>query len=246
MQVCQQNHNQNNISLEMLFERTQRNRKNNKNHHCCLTNEPTRAKTKRLQSLSSLSIFYTYLSACFISQLSSIQPTGQLSSNLIIAAGASSELAQTFGAGHTNHLSRYDSQVVTSSLGEPVFRLEPPPAATLIGARGLTLACLASGWPRPRISWFTVGSSSSQMLEGDQEIGAASNHGEHQLVSRPVTNITDLRHVSASGRILRFLPFKRLDYRPEIHSMEYRCVASNQHGTIYSRPVQVQTGKFKL
>ena len=147
-------------------------------------------------------------------------------------------ISSLVGSGEAgSHLSNYDQSIQSSSFGEPVFRLEPPSSVSFANSQGLTLLCLASGSPKPSISWFTspAGSDTSQLsaLSGEQALDQ----------SRPVINVTNLRVVLQDGAAVRLLPFKEADFRPEIHSAEYRCVASNQLATIHSRSSLVQAGK---
>lgn len=43
---------------------------------------------------------------------------------------------------------------------------------------------------------------------------------------------------------LYFPPFLAQYYRADVHEATYRCKASNEAGTILSRDVRVQAGKF--
>lgn len=136
-------------------------------------------------------------------------------------------------------LADYDQSASSSSFGEPVFRLEPPNVINFDNSKGATILCLASGSPKPSISWYTSGSDMSQpqswLSGGDQT----------QLQTRQlVNNITNLRYIINNGAAIRLLPFKESDFRQDVHSTEYRCVASNQVATIHSRSVLVQAGKL--
>lgn len=132
------------------------------------------------------------------------------------------------------HLSRFDSSISSSSFGEPIFRLEPPPVINFPSSKGVVIPCLASGSPRPKISWF-AGSSPVGL---DTQSGSLA--GEQMS---PVTNVTNLRQIIQNGAAIRLFPFKESEYRQDIHSTEYRCVASNNLATIHSRSVSVQAGK---
>lgn len=105
--------------------------------------------------------------------------------------------------------------------------------------KGVTILCLASGSPKPTISWYTSPAgfdTSQQTTLGDDITGDQS---------RLVTNVTNLRVILHNGSAIRLLPFEAHEYRPDIHSAEYRCVASNQVATIHSRSALVQAGKLK-
>lgn len=139
-----------------------------------------------------------------------------------------------------SHLTNYDQTISSSTFGEPIFRLEPPNVINFANTQGATLLCLASGTPKPTISWYTspAGFDISQqtILSGDQ---AADQ-------SRQVTNVTNLRMVLQQGAAIRLFPFKESDFRSDIHSAEYRCVASNPIATIHSRSALVQAGKLLI
>lgn len=160
----------------------------------------------------------------------------------------------------TQHLSHYDQDISSSSFGEPVFRLEPASVIQFANTRGVTIPCLASGSPRPTISWYSSSSAgagaavedttggrqqrtsvASWFSQADLMSGADSESLEQQ--SRLVANVTNLRQIVNGGSAIRLLPFKAVDFRPDVHSTEYRCVASNQLATIHSRSVLVQAGK---
>lgn len=183
---------------------------------------------KIVKLLLSLSIAIVWLYCCCCCCLSEIR----LRSQLFVEANSWSN----FGFELTRNqldLSRYDNQIQSSSLGEPVFRLEPQAIVSFASSRGIILPCLASGIPEPKISWF-----SGQQL--DQSSGSLLELG--QLV----TNVTNLRQISSNGRYLRLMPFKNNQFQADIHATEYRCIASNSHGTIHSKSVQVQAGKFQF
>lgn len=137
----------------------------------------------------------------------------------------------------TLHLVDYDKAISSSTFGEPVFRLQPPSVINYSNTRGTTLLCLASGSPKPTISWYTspAGFDTSQQTTLSDELASDQN--------RLVTNVTNLRIILQNGSALRILPFKPSDYRQDIHSAEYRCVASNQVATIHSRSALVQAGE---
>lgn len=144
-----------------------------------------------------------------------------------------------------SHLVNYDQDASSSSFGEPIFRLEPPSAINFANSQGTTIPCLVSGSPRPTITWY----SNSLEYNLNQQ-GSMSNVGDPlslQLASieqsRIVDNVTNLREIIHNGAALHLLPFRESEFRPDIHSTEYRCVATNQLATIHSRSVVVQAGK---
>lgn len=146
------------------------------------------------------------------------------------------QLLRTTTSTTTASSSDYDKYISTSTHGEPVFRLQPNNVINFSPKRGAVLLCLASGSPRPSISWFV----SPAGLDASQQ---TSLHQE-DLTSSYVTNVTNLRVILNNGSAIRLLPFKLSDYRQDIHSAEYRCVASNQVATIHSRSALVQAGEY--
>lgn len=161
---------------------------------------------------------------------------------LLVCLTWSSPLLATVEASSNRLLSVYDQQASSSAFGEPIFRLEPQGLINLVNTKGTTILCLASGSPRPKISWLSSGVlDSAQPFSSDQ----ATNAGEPISVgsSRLVGNITNLRQISQNGAALRLLPFSESQYRQDVHSTEYKCVASNHIATIHSRSVLIQTGE---
>lgn len=159
--------------------------------------------------------------------------------------------------GAQNQLSYYDQAATSTTFGEPVFRLEPTPSVIQMDPkRGVTLMCLASGNPLPKISWYSsalgvdigqngaLSTTTTTTKSGSNNLINVQGVDGDQL-SRPVTNISGLCEIVNGGTALRLLPFddELGGYRPEIHSAEYRCVASNPIATIHSRSAQVQAGK---
>ena len=137
-----------------------------------------------------------------------------------------------------SHLVDYDKTVSSSTFGEPVFRLQPPSVISYSNTRGTTLLCLASGSPKPTISWYT----SPAGFDTSQQTALADDLTSDQ--SRLVTNVTNLRVILQNGSAVRLLPFKIADYRQDVHSAEYRCVASNQVATIHSKSALVRAGEY--
>ncbi|KAL3210797.1 hypothetical protein MRX96_036895 [Rhipicephalus microplus] len=58
----------------------------------------------------------------------------------------------------------------------------------------------------------------------------------------PALDLSGLRRVRADGS-LEFLPFRADEYRQDVHSATYRCLASNRIGVIGSRDVHVRAGE---
>lgn len=149
----------------------------------------------------------------------------------------------------SSHLMHYDQVISSSAFGEPIFRLEPPHIVNFANTKGAIIPCLVSGSPRPRITWYTtsvgdIGQQSFLSNFGDTSPSSpASQQQQQQQQSRLVNNVTNLLQVTQNGAALILLPFKDSDFRQEIHSTEYRCVASNNLATIHSRSALVQAGK---
>lgn len=158
--------------------------------------------------------------------------------------GANVAPTSPFNPSGDSHLTNYDQFISSSMLGEPVFRLEPPNVINFANTRGATLLCLASGSPRPTISWY----SSPAGYDISQQSSLSGPSGDLGALeeSKLVENVTNLRVILQDGSAIRLLPFKSADFRPDIHAAEYRCVASNPIATIHSRSASVQAGKWRL
>jgi hypothetical protein len=133
----------------------------------------------------------------------------------------------------------YDKSIASSSFGEPVFRLQPPNVIHYLNTRGTTLVCLASGSPKATISWYYSPSG----LDVSHLSSLSGDNLSNDLNSRPVTNITNTRLILQDGAAIRLLPFEEGQFRQDVHTAEYRCVASNRVATIHSKSVSVQAGK---
>ncbi|XP_075215282.1 cell adhesion molecule Dscam2-like [Lycorma delicatula] len=96
----------------------------------------------------------------------------------------------------------------------PVFFQEPQQWVELSNSSGALLLCSAHGNPPPDIRW----------LDADD---------------REVSHIPHLREVLHNGS-LYFPPFAAENFRPDIHSTTYRCIASNPTGTIISREANLK------
>lgn len=99
----------------------------------------------------------------------------------------------------------------------PSFIHEPPNREIFYNNTGAVIPCVANGTPRPEVTWTT----------GD---------------NITVTPVSGLRHIRPDGS-LAFSPFRKEDYRSDVHSAVYRCSASNSAGSIVSRDVNVRGGK---
>lgn len=99
----------------------------------------------------------------------------------------------------------------------PTFVAEPPNDVTFLNTYGTSIPCSATGHPVPSITWRT-------------EDGTV------------VVNVPGLRHVRWDGS-LDFPPFSQEDFRKDVHTAVYRCVAMNNAGILGSRDVRVRAGK---
>ncbi|XP_054160537.1 cell adhesion molecule Dscam2-like [Oppia nitens] len=95
----------------------------------------------------------------------------------------------------------------------PLFTLEPPNRIHFSNTSGAVIACSANG-VNVRINWILADGS-------------------------PAIDINSLRYIRSNGELV-FPPFPSTQYRQDIHSTTYRCIASNSFGTIRSRDCQVR------
>ncbi|XP_070391735.1 cell adhesion molecule Dscam1-like isoform X3 [Dermacentor albipictus] len=101
----------------------------------------------------------------------------------------------------------------TGSRG-PTIVLEPPTMVEFSSETGAVLPCSAQGQPQPSIRW-------------EKEDGT------------PASTVPGLRETRADGSLV--LPaFVPSQFRPELHSTTYRCVASNTVGLVKSRLAHVR------
>ncbi|KAK6620094.1 hypothetical protein RUM44_006494 [Polyplax serrata] len=96
----------------------------------------------------------------------------------------------------------------------PVFISEPRPTLEFLNDMGAFLTCTAHGLPEPTISWV--------MLDGTS-----------------VSQLPHIREITQNGS-LYFPPFGAENYRHDVHSTSYQCLASNSVGQVLSREVTVQ------
>uniref|UniRef100_T1JJ06 Ig-like domain-containing protein n=1 Tax=Strigamia maritima TaxID=126957 RepID=T1JJ06_STRMM len=94
----------------------------------------------------------------------------------------------------------------------PTFVKEPPDTLDFSNMTGATLECTATGRPEPKVTWTRV----------DETL---------------VTDVSRLRQVLINGTLV-FKPFKAEDYRQDVHTAIYKCVASNPTGSVVSRDTQ--------
>ncbi|GBM24652.1 Down syndrome cell adhesion molecule-like protein Dscam2, partial [Araneus ventricosus] len=99
----------------------------------------------------------------------------------------------------------------------PTFVNEPPNDVTFLNTYGTIVPCSATGHPNPTVTWRT-------------EDGTV------------VVNVPGLRHVRWDGS-LDFPPFSQEDFRKDVHTAVYRCVAMNSAGILGSRDVRVRAGQ---
>lgn len=100
----------------------------------------------------------------------------------------------------------------------PTFVTEPPSDVTFLNTYGTSIPCSATGHPLPTVTWRTEDGTS-------------------------VVNVPGLRHVRWDGS-LDFPPFSQEDFRKDVHTTVYRCVAMNNAGIVGSRDVRVRAGNI--
>ncbi|XP_064480488.1 cell adhesion molecule Dscam1-like [Ornithodoros turicata] len=96
----------------------------------------------------------------------------------------------------------------------PHFVREPPQRVEFLNGTGAVVPCLAHGSPPPQVTWTT-------------------------LSGQPVTDVPGLRHLRPDGSLV-LPPFRAEDFKEDVHSAVYRCVASNVAGTVGSHNVRVR------
>ncbi|XP_074600813.1 cell adhesion molecule Dscam1-like [Brevipalpus obovatus] len=107
--------------------------------------------------------------------------------------------------------------VITSIDGQrraPTFVQEPDNRIVFTNNTGYKIACSASGNPKPSVSWY--------------------HKSGHQVI-----DIAGIRHVSADGSLV-FPAFRADDWRLNVHSTSYYCLAANPLASILSRDVSVR------
>ncbi|KAG1650334.1 Down syndrome cell adhesion molecule [Nymphon striatum] len=100
----------------------------------------------------------------------------------------------------------------------PIFIKEPKSKVEFLNNDGAVIDCLAHGVPDPEISWHR-------------------QNGIEELVQ--VENIQSFLDIYRNGSLV-IHRFANDRYRQDIHASVYRCVASNQHGSIISHAVSVK------
>ncbi|KAF0772521.1 Down syndrome cell adhesion molecule-like protein Dscam2 isoform X5, partial [Aphis craccivora] len=106
------------------------------------------------------------------------------------------------------------SMSLSSDFTGPSFLLEPPGKFEFSNTTGAWIDCTAAGHPAPHIRWLTADGT-------------------------PVPDVPSLRQDMSNGT-LALLPFPPAMYRQDVHSSVYRCLATNDVGTIVSRDVHVR------
>lgn len=142
----------------------------------------------------------------------------------------SSPLSSSSSSSSSSHLivSRSDMTLLDAGIGGyggslsekggPRFLYEPPSRVEFSNSTGSVIPCSTQGSPSPLVRW------------------EAADSGQ------VIADVPGLRHVRPDGSLV-LPPFRADDFRPDVHASTYRCVASNAHGTVASRNVQVRAGK---
>ncbi|KAL1427698.1 hypothetical protein MTO96_017383 [Rhipicephalus appendiculatus] len=112
-----------------------------------------------------------------------------------------------------------DGEGASTSGQGPRFVREPPSRLRFHNSTGGSVECSARGHPTPELRWLAL-----------DDTGV--------VPGTPALDLPGLRRVRADGS-LEFLPFRADEYRQDVHSATYRCLASNRIGVIGSRDVHV-------
>ncbi|KAH8025365.1 hypothetical protein HPB51_007677 [Rhipicephalus microplus] len=104
------------------------------------------------------------------------------------------------------------------SLGRPTSFTSPPPRVEFLNGTGAVVPCVAHGSPPPRVTWST-------------------------RTGQPLHEVPGLRHMRADGSLV-LPPFRAEDFKEDVHSAVYRCLATNSMGTIGSHDVRVRAGEL--
>ncbi|CAN7984978.1 unnamed protein product, partial [Ixodes hexagonus] len=100
----------------------------------------------------------------------------------------------------------------------PRFEREPPGLVEFTNSKEASVPCQASGRPAPAVRWVKL----------PDAVTAAEVPG--------------LRYVRPDGSLV-FPKFAPKDFRQDVHSALYRCVATNGVGAVASRDVRVRAGE---
>ncbi|KAK8758346.1 hypothetical protein V5799_004022, partial [Amblyomma americanum] len=96
----------------------------------------------------------------------------------------------------------------------PRLVLEPPSVVRFSSESGTVLQCSAQGRPTPSITWVLADGSPAHAVPG-------------------------LREFRADGSMV-LRPFQSSQFRSEVHSATYYCLAANELGRVKSRLVHVR------
>ena len=123
----------------------------------------------------------------------------------------------------------------------PWFTVEPPSRLELNNETGASISCSATGHPTPLVHWVLASSMSDFATHSSSASLSLSSSGPVAL-----GDIPGLRQVllNANGNATLILhPFPVTSYRPDVHSVSYRCRAASAAGTVLSREMKLRTGK---
>ena len=123
----------------------------------------------------------------------------------------------------------------------PRFTIEPPSRLELNNETGASVSCTATGHPTPLVHWVLAGPSSTELTG---TLSSSSSLGPIALGDVP-----GLRQVllTANGNATLILhPFPATSYRPDVHSVSYRCRAASAAGTVLSREMKLRTGLLTI
>ena len=121
------------------------------------------------------------------------------------------------------------------SVDYPRFLVEPTAGRHYYSnSTGLTLNCQATA---PSTVYWVLASDLTKTISDSVR--------NQDLKQFRLISITGLRHLLSNGS-MHFPPFTASSLNPTIHSIAYKCVASNSAGTIVSRTVHIAAGKRRF
>ena len=98
-----------------------------------------------------------------------------------------------------------------------IFISEPPSQVTFTNVKGILVPCSAYGYPAPEMDWVHLDGSPLDPVRGLLEIFPNNSLYLH--------------------------PFQDAQFRPEVHSGKYRCLATNMAGVLASRVMSLNAGE---
>lgn len=166
----------------------------------------------------------------------------------IAQCGVAIELARSIAKAEAKQASTSSSSSSTSSSGSSLFQ-----AGTSRSSNSEQLGLLTSSLLRNsleiQVRWerSETGEEIEQVVYGQQQTSGGNQALDNNISSETNNNFSfkqrpPIRFIRSSDKALVFEPFKAQDFRPDIHSTTYRCVASSQSrgASIVSRDMRVK------